>query len=362
MFDVEKLAILTTEYCLPVSEDQKIGIRGHAVATPLIQQLCKHILLRGGHPIPRIAVDGLAELLFTYGKKKQTTFVSPFERFFMERIDGIINIHAETNLKRLSGVPPEKIKQRMASQGEIVELFMKHVKPGSLTIIPYPTEAFAQEAEMSLFEYQDFVAKACFLDKKDPVEEWRKLSIKQERIVRKLNKVKRMRFVGDDTDLRLEVEGRKWINSDGHVNMPSGEVFTGPIENSAHGQIRFTYPGIYMGREIEDITLVFKNGKVTQARAEKGEELLKELLKTDAGAKRIGEIAIGTNKGITRFTKNMLFDEKMGYCIHLALGRSIAISGGKNQSSIHWDILKDMKNGEIYADGELIYEDGEFTI
>ncbi len=362
MFDVEKLAILATEYCLPVSEDKKIGIIGHTVATPLIQQLYKHILLKGGHPVTHIIVDGLAELLYMYGSKKQITHVSPFVKFFMKEVNGIINIHAETNLKRLSGVSPAKIKQRTSSQREIIDIYMKHVKPGGLAIIPYPTEAFAQEAEMSLFEYQDFVGKACFLHKKDPVEEWRKLSKKQKRITRKLNKIKKMRFVGEDTDLKLKVESRKWINSDGHVNMPSGEVFTGPIENSAQGQIRFTYPGIYMGREIEDITLLFKNGKVTRAKAEKGEELLKELLKTDAGAKRIGEIAIGTNKGITRFTKNMLFDEKMGYCMHLALGRSIPMSGGKNQSSIHWDLLKDMKHGEIYADGELIYKNGEFTI
>ncbi len=362
MFDVEKLAILATEYCLPVSEDKKIGIIGHAVATPLIQQLYKHILLKGGHPIPRIRVKGIAELLFTYGNKKQIAFASPFDKFFMKKINGIINIFAETNVKRLSGVPPTKIKQRAASQREIIDIYMKHVKPGGLAIIPYPTEAFAQEAEMSLFEYHNFVAKACFLDKKDPVAEWKKLSEKQKHITRKLNKIEKMRFVGEDTDLQLKVKGRRWINSDGHVNMPSGEVFTGPIENSAQGQIRFTYPGIYAGREIEDIALAFKNGKVTRAKAEKGEELLKELLKTDAGAKRIGEIAIGTNKGITRFTKNMLFDEKMGHCIHLALGRSIPISGGKNQSSIHWDLLKDMKHGEIYADGELIYNKGEFTI
>ena len=362
MFDVEKLAVLVTEYSLPVSEDKKIGIIGNAVATPLIQQLYKHILLKGGHPIPRAAVDGLSELLFTHGSKKQITFVSPFIKFFMEKIDGIINIFAETNLKKLSGVPPEKIKQKTASQREIIDLYIKHVKPGGMSIIPYPTEAFAQEAEMSLFEYQDFVAKACFLDTKDPVEEWKKLSRKQMRATQRLNKAKKMRFVGEDTDLKLNVENRKWINCDGHVNMPDGEIFTGPIENSAQGQIRFTYPGIYMGREIEDITLTFNNGEVTKAEAEKGEELLKELLKADAGAKRIGEIAIGTNKGITRFTKNMLFDEKMGHCIHLALGRSIPMSGGKNQSSIHWDILKDMKHGEIYADKELIYRNGKFTI
>jgi len=362
LFDVEKLAKLATEYCLPVSKGMKIGIMGNVVATPLIQQVYKHVLLRGGYPVMRPEIDGLAEIFYAHGSEEQIAFVSPFDKFFMAETDGLINIFAETNVKRLSGVPPEKIKKRMASQREVMDLYSKHVKIGGLSIIPYPTLAFAQEAEMSLFEYEDFAAKACFLDKPDPVKEWKSLSKRQEKTVQILSKAENVRFVGEDTDLKLNVKGRTWVNCDGHINMPDGEIFTGPIENSAQGQIRFTYPGIYAGREIIDITLTFKNGKVVKAKAEKGQELLQQLLKTDAGAKRIGEIAIGTNAGIDRFTKNMLFDEKMGHCIHLALGRSIAMSGGKNQSSIHWDILKDMKKGEIYADKKLIYEKGRFVL
>ena len=335
---------------------------GNSVATPLIQQLYKHVLLRGGIPVTQLGIDGLDELLYTYATEDQLTFVSPFAKFFMSEIDGIINIFADTNVKKLSAVPPEKIKRRMASQREVSDLYMKHVKIGGLSIIPYPTLSFAQEAELSLFEYQDFVAKACFLDKADPVKEWKYLSKKQEKTVQMLNEAENVRFVGEDTDLKLNVKGRTWINCDGHINMPDGEIFTGPVEDSAQGQIRFSYPGIYGGREVIDISLTFKNGRVVKAKAAKGEELLQQLLKADEGASRIGEIAIGTNTGISRFTKNMLFDEKMGHCIHLALGRSIAMSGGKNQSSIHWDILKDMKSGEIYADKKLIYEKGKFMI
>jgi len=362
LFDVEKVAVLATEYCVPVTDGKKIGIVGNVVATPLIQQVFKQILLKGGHPVPRLSIDGLDELLFIHGTDKQITFVSPFDRFFFTEIDAIIQIFAENNTKRLSNVHPTKLKQRYASQREILEIHVKrHLKLGCWTLLPYPTQAFAQEAEMSLFEYQDFITKACFLDKQDPAKEWKALSKKQESIVQRLNKAKNVRFVGEDTDLRLNTEGRIWINCDGHLNMPDGEVFTTPIENSAQGQIRFTYPGIYMGREVQDIVLTFKNGEVTKAEAEKGEELLNEILKADEGAKRIGEIAIGTNTGIDKFTKNMLFDEKMGYCIHLALGLAPPESGGKNQSSIHWDILKDMRTGEIYADNELIYEKGKFT-
>jgi len=206
LFDVEQLAILATEYCVPVSEGKKIGIVGNIVAKPLIQQLYKHILLKGGHPVLHLRAkdfNGLEELLFTYGTERQITFVSPFVRLFYSEIDAVIQIFAETNVKRLSKVPPTKLKRHAASQREIVEIRAKRlVKPGALAIIPYPTQAFAQEAEMSLFEYQDFVAKACFLDKNDPVEEWRALSKMQENAVERLNKTKSMRFVGEDTDLR----------------------------------------------------------------------------------------------------------------------------------------------------------------
>lgn len=367
-FDAEKLAVLATGYCAPVSEGKKIGIVANIVASPLIQQLYKHILLKGGHPTLSLRprdLDGLEELLFTHGNEKQITFVSPFTRFFYSEIDAVIQVFAETNTKRLSNIPPNKLKQNAASQREIIDIRTKRLlKPGSLAIIPYPTEALAQEAEMSLLEYQDFVAKACFLHKKDPAKEWKELSKIQENIVKRLNKTKNMRFVGEDTDLRLSAKARKWLNCDGHVNMPDGEVFTTPIENSAEGQIRFTYPGIEMGREVDNITLTFKSGKVVRARAEKAEDFLKEIIKTDEGAKRIGEIAVGTNTGIDKFTKNMLFDEKMGHCIHLALGFAPVPqeTGGKNQSSIHWDLLKDMRTGEIYADDELIYQKGKFIL
>jgi aminopeptidase len=370
LFDVEKLAVLATDYCVPVPEEKKIGIVGNVMAAPLIQQLYKHVLLKGGYPIlylrPR-DFAGLEELLFAYGNEKQIAFASPFARFFYSEIDAVIQIFAENNTKRLANVPPNKLKQNAASQREIVEIRSRRLlKPGGLAIIPYPTEALAQEAEMSLFEYQAFVTKACFLDKEDPISEWKGLSRMQADIVKRLNKAKSLRFLGLDTDLSLSVEGRRWFNCDGHINMPDGEVFTSPIENSAQGQIRFTYPGVYheMGREVDDITLTFKNGEVAKAKAEKGEDFLKEIVKTDDGAKRIGEIAIGTNTGIDRFTKNMLFDEKMGHCLHLALGFAPVAekTGGKNQSSIHWDLLKDMRAGEIYADGELVYEKGEFKL
>ncbi|GAG12347.1 unnamed protein product, partial [marine sediment metagenome] len=220
----------------------------------------------------------------------------------------------------------------------------------------------AQEAAMSLEEYEDFVFNSCLLDKKEPVTEWKKIDKHQQKICEFLNQVSTIHILGENTDLLLKVKNRKWINCSGKLNMPDGEVFTGPLENSANGTIRFTYPGIVSGREVEDITLTFKDGKVVKATAAKGDELLQQMLKIE-GVDRIGEVAIGTNYRITQFSKNMLFDEKMGGTIHMALGASYPESGGLNKSAIHWDMVKDMKKeAEIYADNKLFYKNGKFLI
>ena len=301
---------------------------------------------------------------FKYAKGHQLEFVSPFVKFMVENMDVSIGVWCQPNPKGLTNIDPSKIKMHAASRREIAETFNKRAAEGKLkwTGLPYPINAQAQEAAMSLAEYEDFVYSSCLVDKEDPTAEWKKISQEQERICNFLDKVSKIRMAGEDTNLTFNVEGRKWINSDGKRNMPSGEVFTAPTEDSANGTIRFTYPGIYSGREVEDITLTFKDGKVVRASAAKGSELLQQLLKIE-GADRIGEAAIGTNYGITRFTKNMLFDEKMGGTIHIALGNSYPESGGLNKSAIHWDILKDMKkDGEIYADGKLFYKDGKFLI
>jgi aminopeptidase len=215
---------------------------------------------------------------------------------------------------------------------------------------------------MSLEEYEDFVYQSCLVDKESPVAEWKKIHEEQEAICLFLNQTGKMRILGEDTDLTFSVRDRKWINCSGKENMPDGEVFTSPLEDSVNGTIRFTFPGIFVGREVEDIKLTFKKGKVVEASALRGDEFLQQILKIE-GADRIGEAAFGTNYAISRFTKNMLFDEKIGGTIHFALGDSYPESGGTNKSSIHWDILKDMnKDGEICADGKLFYKNGRFLI
>ena len=229
--------------------------------------------------------------------------------------------------------------------------------------MPYPISAQAQEAAMSLEEYEDLVYKSCLVDKEDPVAEWKRIHEQQEKICHFLNQMEEIHVLGEDTDLTFSVKGRKWVNCSGKENMPDGEVFTSPVEDSANGTVRFTLPGIYSEREVEEIRLTFKYGKVVKASAAKGDELLQQLLKIE-GADRLGETAIGTNYGITRFTKDMLFDEKMGGTIHMALGQNpTPETGGLNESALHWDILKDMnEGGEICADRKLFYKNGKFVI
>jgi len=360
---IENLAKLCVQYSVDVKPKEKVLIQGNVAAFPLIRELFKECLLGGAYPTIIPSLD-LEYLFFKYAKEHQLKFVSPFERFLVKDADIAIRISCEPNPKRLTNINPEKIGIVRASKKEIMEIFLRRMGEGKLkwVVLPYPINDQAQEAAMSLEEYEDFVFNSCLLDKKEPVTEWKKIDKHQQKICEFLNQVSTIHILGENTDLLLKVKNRKWINCSGKLNMPDGEVFTGPLENSANGTIRFTYPGIVSGREVEDITLTFKDGKVVKATAAKGDELLQQMLKIE-GADRIGEVAIGTNYGITQFSKNMLFDEKMGGTIHMALGASYPESGGLNKSAIHWDMVKDMKKeAEIYADNKLFYKNGKFLI
>jgi len=360
---IKNLAKLCVQYSVDVKPKEKVFIQGNVLSFPLIKELYKECLLKGAYPTIMPSLD-VEYLFFKYAKEDQLRFVPPLQKFLAKEADVAINVSCEPNPKRLTNINPEKIKTHRSSRKEIMEIFLKRSAQGKLkwVLLPYPINNQAQEAAMSLEEYEDFVFSSCLLDKKDPVSEWKKIDKKQEKVCQFLNQVNKIHILGENTDLLLRVKNRKWINCSGKLNMPDGEVFTGPLENSANGTVRFTYPGIVAGREVEDITLTFKDGKVVKATAVKGDELLQQMLKIK-GADRIGEIAIGTNYGITQFSKNMLFDEKMGGTIHMALGASYPESGGLNKAAIHWDLLKDMKKeAEIYADNKLFYKNGKFLI
>lgn len=360
---LQKLANLLVNYSLKLKKGEYVLLQGSATAEPLLKEIYREALKAGAHPEVIPVLESLREVMFKEGSDEQIQYVSPLARLRAEKYDALLHLWGEVNPKALSNVDPQRMAVRSRSLRELSEIQNEREAKGEFRWCgtQFPTHWDAQEANMSLDEYEEFVFTAGHLDKDDPIAQWERISAQQQTVVDYLNTKKDLRIVSKDTDLRLNVAGRIWINCDGRVNFPDGEVFTTPVEDGVNGHIRFSFPGIYHGKEIEDIRLEFKDGVVTKASASKGEDLLLALLETDEGAKRLGEIAIGTNYQIQKFTKNMLFDEKIGGTVHAALGMSFPTTGGKNSSGIHWDMLCDMRNsGEIYADGELFYKDGKF--
>jgi aminopeptidase len=363
----EKLARLVVKYSLRVKKGQRIRIWGPSIAKELFQALYKETVIAGGYPWIDAHIEGMEEIFLKYASDEQLLYVDNLLKQMYNEFNGFISVHSDYNTRKLSLIKPEVIAKFRGSpdRKELRKIFEERFTKGALNwvVVPFPSHSLAQEANMDIFSYTDFVEKALFLDKDDPVMEWQKLEKEQARIIKHLNKVEHIKVLGEDTDLTFSVKGRRWINCCGLNNLPDGEVFTCPVEDSVNGDIKFTYPGIYSGNEVENIYFEFKDGEVTNATADKGEELLKELLEIE-NARRLGEFAIGTNYGITKFTKNILFDEKIGGTIHCAIGESIKIAGGKNLCAIHWDILKDMKvaGSQIIADGKIIYEEGNWKI
>ncbi|WP_303868691.1 aminopeptidase [Acetobacterium wieringae] len=358
-----KYAQTLVNYSLYVKPNEWVVIRGSDLAMPLIKECYREILKAGAHPTVILTPDGLSEILLKEGSDEQLQFNAPMMLEVYAKADKILNILGDHNLKSLSAIPSERIALQRRFGAPITKLYNDRVARGEMdwTLCLYPTASGAQEANMSLSDYEEFVFEACLLNGENPIAAWQKIHDDQEAMVTYLNTKTSFHVVANDTDLTLCTENRVWINSDGHHNFPSGEVFTAPVKESVNGTIRFTFPGIYSGQEIEDIQLTFTDGCVVKASAKRGEALLHALLDTDAGSRYVGEFAIGTNYGISQFTKNMLFDEKIGGTIHLALGKSYPECGPINDSLLHWDMLCDMKDGgAIYADGELFYQNGLF--
>jgi len=362
---IKKHAGVLLKYSLDLKKGEKIVIVGDVVTLPLIKESYRLAVELGALPQVLINSEELKEILLKGGSGEQIKYVPDSVKKAFETVDVVLSFFGGSNTRMLSNINPEKIKLSAQGSSEITRIFSERVKKKELRwcATMFPNQASAQEANMSISEYENFVYGAGYIDRKDPIVEWKEIEKKQEGICNILNGKKHLRIVSRDTDINMSVEGRKWVNCCGRANFPDGEVFTGPVEDSVEGHISFSFPGIYGGREIEDIQLTFERGKVVKAVAAKGEELLEQLLETDKGARYVGEIAVGTNYNIKKFTKHMLFDEKIGGTVHLAIGRSIPESLGKNQSAIHWDMLCDMKKGgEIYTDGELVYKDGKFLI
>lgn len=362
---IEAMAKVLAGYSLKIKKGDEVYLVGEVDTLPLMRALFKEAVDLEANVHTLITDQRMREILLKNGTEEQLLRESALLRLVAERADVMVSLWGESNTRSLTNVDPARTRSRVKGNAAINAIFHEREGKGELRWCgtQFPTNASAQEASMSLSEYEDFVYGACLVDRPDPVRAWKEVEARQEALCKVLDTKKELRVVSRDTDLRLRVEGRKWINCCGLQNFPDGEVFTSPIEDSAEGHIRFSFPGISYGREVEDIRLVFEKGKVIEATAAKGEEVLKQILTVDEGASRVGEIGIGTNYGIGKFTKNMLFDEKIGGTIHLAIGLSLPDALGLNKSAIHWDMLCDMREGgKIWADDELIYEKGAFLI
>ena len=362
---VETVAKILVDYSVRVRPNQLVRIDGGPEGAPLMLAVYQKVLERGAHPFLRVGLEEAEELFYRYASNAQLDYVAPFEKDIVEQIDASIGIWTDVNTRQLSNADPAKQARRSVARRPLLNRVLERASNKEMrwTGTLYPTNAFAQDAEMSLREFEDFVYKACLVDEPDPIKAWKKISKQQQRVTDWLNKAREIHVVGPDTDLRLKVGGRKWGNCDGHENFPDGEIFAGPIEDSANGHIRYTFPACHYGREVEDVRLTFKDGRVVKATAAKNEEFLLKMLNTDKGARYLGEFAFGTSHGIQRFTKNTLFDEKIGGTIHLALGTGYPESGSKNRSAIHWDMVCDLRRGgEVYVDKTLFLKDGKILI
>lgn len=362
----EKYAKLLVNYCLDVKENERVYINASYLAEPLLLEVAKAVYNAGGHPYFNIELNGLSDVLMEHGAAHQLQEVNVFKKIAFEQFDAYLNIRAPFSRgdEDKEVAKPEKQKLFQQAQASLNKLYFERIGNGSMrrSLCQYPTQAGADDADLSLAEYEKFVYQSCYLFDADPVAKWLEVRATQQVYVDYLNKASTIHYKGPNIDIRFSVKGRTWINSDGRANMPSGEVFSAPNEDSVNGTVYFSYPGIYMGKDVEGVSLIVKDGFIESWDAEKGKDVLDKVFAIE-GARRFGEVAIGTNFNIQRTTRNILFDEKIGGSIHMAVGQSYKQCGGQNESTVHWDMITDMKNGgEIWADGTMIYQNGRFVI
>lgn len=369
MYDtrLDRLAEVLVRYSTEVKKGDVVRIRMATVAEPLALAVYKAVLRAGGCPVVRMAPEECQEMLARHGSPAQLRYLSPYDVEEFKTVNVDISAWANRNTRAMTSVNPKTQAAMSKTRQPLMKIAMERMaKKGKAKLrwvgTQYPCHAAAQDAEMSLTEYADFVFKAGLLHLRNPVAAWKKISTTQQRLADFLNKAREVRYVvPGGTDIRFGVKGRRWINCDGKNNFPDGEVFTGPIESATEGEVRFTYPAVYQGREVTDVRLRFREGKVVDADASKGKDFLFEMMKQDKGARILGELAIGTNYAIKRFTRNTLFDEKIGGTIHMALGAAYPGSGGKNESALHWDMVCDLRRGgRIEVDGKVIAKNGRF--
>jgi aminopeptidase len=362
---IEAWARVLTQYCVDVQPGSRVAISGGTSAEPLLRAVYREVIRSAGYPVLLPAFPGLQADLIRSGSDEQLGYVSPLERYEREIADVSIRVSAESNTRSSSAVEPARNALFDRVRGALRQTFMRRAAEGDLrwTLTLFPTQAYAQDADLSLEEFANLLFTACKLDRPDPVGAWQAMHERQARLVDWLTPRKTMRIVGPGTDLTVSIAGRRWVNSDGKRNFPSGEVFTGPVEDSAEGVIQCSFPVMTGGREIRGIRLRLQRGAVVEASAEKNEDYLHSVLETDEGARRLGEAAIGTNFDITRFTGQILLDEKIGGTAHVALGLGYPETGSRNVSAIHWDLICDLREGgRIDVDGDPLMIDGRIVV
>jgi aminopeptidase len=361
----DRWANVLVDYSTEIISGDKVAISGGVAAEPLLRAIYRAALRKGAHAVLVPSFTEAQTDLFTYASDEQLAFISPLEQWSREEANVTIDVLASTNTRALSAVDPVRQATWNRARKELREIAAQRAARGERrwSITLFPTPAHAQDADMATDEFATFLAAACMLDRPDPVAAWRDLSVRQAQLIDWLRERGDIHVSAPGTDLRLSVAGRAWVNSDGKRNFPSGEVFTGPVEDSAEGHIHFTYPVVTQGREVSDIRLRFEGGVVVDASASKNEPFLIETLDTDPGARRLGEFAFGTNNGITRWTKNILLDEKIGGTVHMALGSGYPETGSLNSSAIHWDMICDLRQGgEVTADDAVVLKDGQYLM
>lgn len=365
-----RLADVLVNYSVAVKKGELVRIYGPVVSEPLLVEVFKAVLRAGGHPYVQLHSDACAEAFVKLAGDHQLDYRSPVAQREIETIDCMISAWGGENTRHLTNADPRKQARASAARKKWLSTFMRRtgIPPGGEGRLrwvgtQFPCQSSAQDAEMSLAEYEDFVFGAGLLATRNPAAAWRDVSRRQQRVADYLNRVAEVRFrTPQGTDLRVAVRGRRWVNCDGHANFPDGEVFTSPIEDATEGTVHYTFPAVHGGREVTDIRLRFRAGRVVEASASKNEDFLVKMLDQDRGARVLGEIAVGTNYSIRRHTKNTLFDEKIGGTFHAALGNAFAECGGKNQSGLHWDMVCDLRaGGVIEADGKIISRNGRFV-
>ena len=362
---IVNLAKTLVQYSTKVQPGDLVGINASPLTMPLLKEVVREVTRAGGHPQVMMNDDALTEIFMKEANKEQLEFLPPFRKVMLEMADVTISLRAPSNTRVMNGISLDKTRTRSLANMPLMQTYMNRAAAGDLrwTVTNYPCPAYAQDADMSLEDYEAFVYKATFADQDDPIACWQKISDEQQVVCDWLMGKKEVVIKAPTADIKLSIEGRTFINSDGQKNMPSGEVFTGPVEDSVNGWVEFTYPAITQGREVEGIRLEFKDGKVVNATAEKNEDFLISQLDSDAGSRYLGEFAIGTNYAIQQFTKSILYDEKIGGTFHMAVGNGYPETGSKNKSSIHWDMICDVReDSQIIVDGEVMYENGQFKI